>query len=246
MTAHAGSPVSAAQAYERESWLTVNSTCTYAPEVTLAERPQFHVYSAALADWNRAPVRPFVLIESTYENERGAKPQWIRRQAYWALLSGAAGHAYGESRVLTMGDDWKSGLDEPGAVQLAKLEKLFDSVAWQKLVPDYRHRWVVAGYGTFFGASEKRENHTLGTDYVTTAAAADGSLMISYCPAGGTLTVMLNQFSRRINARWFDPVSGAFRAAATRDLLNAGIHDFESPGANAGGDRDWVLLLEGR
>lgn len=244
MTAHAGAPDSAAEAYKGEAWLNVNSTYTYAPEVTSVGRPQFHVYAAAAADWARTPVRPFILVESAYENERNSKPQWIRRQAYWSLLSGAAGFAYGEGSTYFFQAGWQQALNAPGVIQMSKLKALFSGIAWQTLAPDRRHRWVIAGYGTFFDVADKQENHILGSEYVTTSAAPDGSLMVSYLPAGGTLTVQLNQFTRTIKARWFDPVSGNFRPAANRDLLNAGTRDFESPGKNAGGDNDWVLLLE--
>jgi hypothetical protein len=43
------------------------------------------------------PLKPVVLGESHYDGEWGPQPHdfTMRKQAYWAVLSGAAGHAYG-------------------------------------------------------------------------------------------------------------------------------------------------------
>ena len=59
-----------------------------------------HVYEAALREYGKSDTMPFVLGESQYEgsgkiaNDMG-EPQVIRRQAYWTMLCGGAGRAYG-------------------------------------------------------------------------------------------------------------------------------------------------------
>ena len=45
-------------------------------------------------------------------------------------------------------------------------------------------------------------------------------------------------------ARWFDPASGTYSVLPGSPLANAGVHDFQAPGANGDGDFDWVLVLE--
>ena len=42
---------------------------------------------------------PFVLMESSYEGEHNSSPVQIRRQAYWAILCGAAGQFLGNKPI---------------------------------------------------------------------------------------------------------------------------------------------------
>ena len=144
-TAHAGSPKSAMEFYANEPWLGVNSTYTYSPNITNVGRPQFHVYAATLADYNRRPIKPTIMIESAYENERNSQPRWIRREAWWSVLSGAAGHAFGNAPIYFFRSGWQQALDGTGSGDMAHLKKLFDQVAWHKLVPDQKHELVTAG-----------------------------------------------------------------------------------------------------
>src|SRR3712207_7937690 len=53
--------------------------------------PIYSVYAGALEQYRRPERMPFFLIESIYENERGASVRQLRAQAYWALLGGAMG-----------------------------------------------------------------------------------------------------------------------------------------------------------
>jgi hypothetical protein len=70
----------------------------------------------------------------------------VRQAAYWALLSGAAGHVYGNHNVWQFWQPgrepvshartpWQRALDQPGAAQMGYARKLFESVAWHTLVP---------------------------------------------------------------------------------------------------------------
>ena len=74
MTAHHSPNSSAVEAFGEQPWLTVNNF--YGSEKTL--------FRPMLAEYARKPVRPFVLQETTYEDEHNATPDLIRRQAYWA------------------------------------------------------------------------------------------------------------------------------------------------------------------
>jgi hypothetical protein len=243
MTAHPGSPVSAAQAYGGERWLDVNCTYTYSPEITSVGRPQFHVYAAAIADYNRVPARPFILIESAYENERNSTPQVIRRQAYWAYLSGASGHAMGNLPIYKMEPGWKAALQQPGSQSMAHLAGLLRLAPWHTLVPDQKHEWVASGYGSFDNAAGKDEKHRFGFDYVTAAASTDGRWLVAYLPARNRISIDLGKFAGPVRALWFDPASGAWSAAAGAVLKNGGKREFAPPGKNAGAEDDWVLVL---
>ena len=243
-TAHAGSPKSAMDFYAGEPWLDVNSTYTYSPNVTNVGRSQFHVYAATLADYNRRPIKPTIMIESAYENERDSKLQWIRRQAWWAVLSGGAGHAFGNAPIYFFKPDWRDALDATGSRDLAHLKMFFDAVAWHKLVPDQKHEFVTAGYGTFDSAASKSAAHHLGFDYVTAGVAADGTLAVAYLPQPQTLTLDLSKLTSTVSARWFDPTDGSSKPVDGSPFENRGPREFVPPQKNAAGGTDWVLVLE--
>jgi hypothetical protein len=243
MTAHPGSPRSAADEYPSEPWLDLNCTYTYSPDIVDVGRPQFHVYAAALTDYRRTPTRPFVLLESAYENERNSTPQVIRRQAWWAYLSGACGHALGNQPIYTMKPGWQAALDQPGSRDMAHLAAFFKSIPWQRLVPDDRHEWITGGYGTFDPAAGKNQRHDVGFDYVTAAADTAGSCLVAYLPRTNSVTVNLGRFSQPVRVRWFDPSSGGWEAAADTPLPNQGNREFAPPGLNATRATDWVLTI---
>jgi hypothetical protein len=84
-------------------------------------------------------------------------------------------------------------------------------------------------------------------DWVTAAMTSTGSHLLAYIPTvGGTasrsITIDMTAMSGPTRARWWDPSSGAFTEIAT-GLPNSGTRSFTSPGANAGGQNDWVLVL---
>lgn len=115
-------------------------------------------------------------------------------------------------------------------------------------MPDQDHAVVTAGYGTFSPASRDRKNAAwkkiLDDDYATTARTPDGKLIVSYLPTARTVTVDMGKLAAPATGRWFDPADGSFREIAGTPLANQGLREFTTPGANADGDQDWVLLLE--
>src|SRR5581483_1751891 len=135
-------------------------------------------------------------------------------------------------------DGWKEYLEIPSVTQIGYLAKLFASIRWFQLVPDQTHRVVTAGYGTSAPDAKVKSS-----TYVTTAATRDGRLAVSYLPAGGTITVDMGRFARRVKARWYDPTNGTFRPASGTPFRNAGKARLRAPAKNADGARDWVLVL---
>jgi len=245
MTAQAGSPNSASDVYTNETWLDINTTHTWSPDIIAVDREQYHVYAAALRDFARAPVKPFFLVESACEKLRSSTPQMIRRQAYWSLLSGASGHAFGNYSMQTFRSGWETNLNSQGARDLAQCYCSFSSRPWHRLVPDLFHQRLVAGFGTSDVVADRNRNHMAGFDYVTAAAAPDGSLMIAYLPVTPmSLTVDMSTFTGPVNASWQDPISGSNQPVARQTLVNRGQFTFISPGKNSAGDTDWLLILE--
>jgi len=181
-------------------------------------------------------VKPVVLGESHYDGEWGPKPYdaVTRKQAYWTMLSGGAGHAYGAKGVWGWGDprwgpNFAAALNAASAAQMKHVSDLFSMRAWYRLVPDLDGTVMTRGAGD-------------GVDYATTARASDGSLVIAYIPTQRTVSIDMAQLAGPVMARWFDPTNGKYAAIAA--LANSGSRDFTTPGNNAIGHGDWVLVLE--
>jgi hypothetical protein len=83
-----------------------------------------------------------------------------------------------------------------------------------------------------------------GNDYVTAGRTPSGKLVMAYVPTTKTITVDMGQLSGLVTARWYDPSAGTFTNIAGSPFANTGLHNFATPGTNADGDQDWVLVLE--
>ena len=208
----------------------------------------FPTYDEVLVQYNKpnSPV-PVMLQEAHYENENvggccgeGGTPNILRRQGYWSLLSGAlAGQMYGNHYTWTFVSGWQNNLDTVGVTQLGYWKTFFTSLPWYNLAPDQTHSVVTAGFGTCDGLGSLG-----GDDCVTTARTSDGKLMLAYTPVNHTLTLDMTKLSGTATARWFDPSNGTYSTVSGSPFANSGTRPFTSPGTNAGGDHDWVLVLQ--
>ncbi len=132
MTYHASPPHSSTDLFQYAPWLGFSFIYTYWPEKPNAwvkDKPQVHVYEAARREYLKSDVMPFVLGESQYEgtgvidNDMGTA-QIVRRQAYWAVLYGAAGHAYG-SDLWGLPKNWREIMKYTGRASARALHPLF-------------------------------------------------------------------------------------------------------------------------
>jgi hypothetical protein len=218
---------------------------SWAPIISLnAAYTRSPTYAEVLHGYNQSTSVPVFMVEANYEFESNTgkdlgTPSILRRQEYWTALSGANGQLYGNGYTWGFRNGWKNQLDTPGAVQIAYVKALFEPRAWYELVPDQVHTVVTAGYGTFSSTG------SIGaSDYVTAARTPSGKLVMAYVPSARTVTVDMSQLSGRATARWYDPVVGTFTSIAGSPFSHTGSSDFPTPGTNAGGDEDWVLILE--
>lgn len=215
-TVHNAPERASAYWFGEDGWLDVNFAYTYD-----------HPYKQVLAERGRDRVRPVLLGESGYEGENnlrepeGYDARRVRRGAYGALLSGAAGHAYGCAGVWNFQDDWRERLDTPGARQMALLYNLLSPRRWWALEPDLERRLVTSGGGTF-GSSH----------YAPAASTPDGTLALVYLPDPRPVTVDVQRLVPDLTAMWFDPKSGETRSAGHGP-------DFTPPF-----EEDAVLVLE--
>jgi hypothetical protein len=217
----------------------------WAPLIGLNASYTYHpTYAQVLKDYNRANAKPVVMIESNYEFEQDAGAAVLRRQEYWSILGGAAGQLYGNAYTWPFKPGWKDKLDTPGPKQMAYVQSLFLPRAWQQLVPDQKHKVVIAGYGTFDAAATQGNLHVMTNDYVTTGRTPDGNLVMAYVPSIRTVTVDMTELRGPATARWYDPSRGTFTTIKGSPLAKTGQHKFRPPGKNGDGDGDWVLVLE--
>jgi len=223
-TAHWAPEHSALDMYPNETWLDFNTTYTYKL-----------VHAMLWRDYSRVPIAPFILVESHYENEHYGRTdprdwpttQWVRRQAYWAILCGAAGQSMGNNPIWFFGTGWQAAMDSPGSMSMVHLKALFTSRAWYSLVPDQDHTVVTAGHG---------DSRSL--DYLTAARTEDGGTVIAYLPTRRTVTIDMSKISgEQAKAWWFDPRIG--KATSVGEFATRGPKEFTPPA-----DDDWVLVLD--
>ena len=213
----------------------------WAPIVSLnAAYTYYPTYAEVLQAYNAA-IMPVFLVEANYEGEQLVAdyggPLTIRLQAYWTMLSGAAGQLFGNHYIWQFSSGWQANLDTPGALDMRHLGDLFAPLHWYDLIPDQNHSVVIAGYGDYATTGALQDSN-----YTTAARTSDGSLIVAYLPKPTTLTVDMTKLRGPAQARWFDPASGA-STSIPGILANTGSSQFTPPGANSAGDPDWVLVL---
>jgi hypothetical protein len=236
MTYHASPPHSSTDLFQYAPWLSFSFIYTYwreKPNEWTVHDMMPHVYEAALREWGKSDKMPFVLGESQYEgpgvidNDMG-EPQVVRRQAYWAILCGAAGHSYG-SDIWGFPKNWREIMRYPGAYQMGHFIRFFEKIAWWTLSPDVAHKAVVGGYGNW------SQNN-----YVTTAVSEDKKLLVSYLPELTSLTIDFGYLAGdTFTGKWYDPRTGKILKEFTNNKKT--VQRIISPPAE-----DLVLLIEGK
>jgi hypothetical protein len=231
MTGHPGPGPSAASAFPNRAWLEVNATYSYDPNL--------HV--PLLKDYTRRPVRPFVLLESVYENEHESTPDQIRRQAYWAMLSGACGQFLGNCPIWHFDGPglfkpkmtWKKALGDQGSKDMERLRAAFISRKWHLLIPDKEETVVVDG-------DDGKLNHA------TTAMTPDRRLSLTYLPSTGTATrtvkVDRSRITGPVTAKWYNPTTGNYLRIALGQTPDKST--WQTPGDNGTKTNDWLLVIE--
>jgi uncharacterized protein DUF4038 len=226
MTAHGGQTTGATTFGDR-SWLAVETVYSYKPDLG----PEL------LAAYRERPIRPFVLIESTYEAEHNVASAQIRRQAWTAMLSGAAGQFFGNNPIwhfdgptlFPFRGDWRQALDSVGSRDMARLSTFLRARAWHALAP----RPGMAAVSS----------DLTGQPAVAAAAAPDGSFVL-YVAADGSsrprqLTVSLP--SLRPSVSWFNPARDEPERPVVVAETGGGRVALHTPGDNGTGANDWVL-----
>ena len=187
MTYHAASTHSSTDVFPEADWLDVSMVYTYFRGFNKAwNRIQPDAYEVSRTERRKSPARPFFLGESTYEGEHlpwGSAEQ-VRKQAYYAVLSGAAGHAYGSDNW-HLPDNWREVLQYPGAFSMEPLRRRMEERRWYEYVPDPDHRVLTQGAGDF-----------ASNDYAIVAVHPNGRAAMIYVPSPRTLEIDLRSLAR--------------------------------------------------
>jgi hypothetical protein len=223
--------------YHNADWLDFNS-------IQSGHGLGAKTYRYIAKDVSLSPAKPTVDMEPPYENHpTGAKSprinsHQVRQGAYWAMLSGAAGHGYGAMDMFyaykeTDGpfprngyQPWRKAMAYEGATQVGLMRRLFELRPWHKLVPDQS-----------LLAAKSAEN----ADHVRAARAEDGSFALAYLPTGKPVSIQMNRLTgKKIVARWYDPRDGTWCDAG--EHANTGVREFGAP--TQGAQSDWLLVLD--
>ncbi|GAB5476093.1 MAG: DUF4038 domain-containing protein [Maribacter sp.] len=219
-TYHAASTHSSTDVYPDADWLDVSMIYTYFRGFNKAwNKIQPDVYEVAYDEYRKKKT-PFFLGESNYEREHGdwGNPTQIRKQAYWAALSGATGHAYG-SVNWKIPENWKEMLELPGANSLIHLKTLMDAIGFPVLEPNWNGSLIQKGAGQY-----------ASNDYAVGAFTEKSNGAILYIPSGREITI--NEEKMKIESlQWFNPRNGATNSV---DMS----FDLRTPT-----NEDWVLLI---
>jgi len=224
--------------YDDPTWVpiaSINSTYTYSP-----------TYLQMWHSYNQTPIAPTFLLEAEYDLVDNGKP-WdygtpsvLRRQEYWAMLSGGKGQLYGNGYTDIFMSGWKAYVDTVGVTQLMLWHGFFSSLPWQDLVPDQDHTVVTAGFGT----PGDLQTRVSKSDFCTASKTPDGSYIVAYMPTAREITVNMASLKGRANAKWYDPTNGTYTTIPGGPFANTGTRQFAPPGYSHDGDSDWVLLLD--
>jgi hypothetical protein len=179
------------------------------------------------ADYHLWPTKPVVMAEGAYESgtEYGfdVTPLWVRRQAYYSYLAGAA-HTYGHNDSWRVLSTWKQALDAPGAAQLGILKEIFLARdEWWELVPDQ----------ALFAEGGCIEGNVLNL----AARHRDGRWAMVYLADPASVAVDLDKLANSADALWIDPRTGESQAAGR--FANTGVASFATPD----GWEDALLVL---
>jgi hypothetical protein len=230
MTVHGGQQ-SAIDVVGEQAWIDINNTYSY----------DNNIFWAFRRDFERKPIRPFVLIESTYENEHGAPPERIRRQAYWAMTCGGCGQFFGNNPIWHFDGPglhaapygWREALDGTGSRDMSRLRKAFADRPWHLLIPDFAGKVVTHGGGS-------------GEATIRAAATSDGKLAMIYIPSTGRearkFTVDAARLASPATGQWFNPTDGRYQPIAEK--LAPRPIELTTPGDNGTKTNDWLLVLE--
>ncbi|MBI1360386.1 MAG: DUF4038 domain-containing protein [Alphaproteobacteria bacterium] len=229
-TVHCSSGVAGLDYWPDEDWLSLNTV--YVRE---------HINEITGLEYRRSDM-PVFFIEGTYENEDYGGPPanelGLRRQAFYAVLSGAFGHVFGNNPIwhfdarglFKAPTDWREALSSRGSQTMTHVRSILEAADWANLQPDLQSRFVGAGHGA-------------GEDRAVAALTADRKVAVVYLPSSREIEIDLGRMSGpNVTLRWYDPSNGVYTPAAEAPVPSGARVKLKPSGANSSNFDDWVLV----
>jgi hypothetical protein len=226
--------------YQQPSYdnTTVLALCDLA--TTYDYHPVYHQHIAAYAD---TPTLPVLLTETQYEGEDNeglvgapAGADVIRRQLLWALTSGAPGGFYGHATEWQFLTGWET-LATTAITHTKAIYNYWATLPWWTLAPDDGSGLVTAGRGTRYNGTGSVG--PLTNSYATCCRNTANTLAVIHVPTARTISINEATMAGTVTAQWVDPTNGATQTAT------GSSGDYTTPGNNAAGDGDWLLVVRG-
>ncbi|CAN5673275.1 glycoside hydrolase family 140 protein [soil metagenome] len=191
-------------------------------------------------------IKPHVNAEPNYEDHPNdwnpAEKGWMddfdtREAAYWNMLSGGAGHTYGDHNIWQMYTEqrvpvnnartnWHVAMDYRGAFSMGYMRRMFEKRNWQKLVIDQS---AIGG------------DNPEGLEYKMAAVSSDKDFMMVYIPYGRKTTINTSKLNAvKLRGWWFNPRDGY--AISLGDFDNTGSKEFVPTSVGRGSD--WLLVID--
>lgn len=203
-TAHSARYRSALDDYDRP-WLDINTTYSDC---------EGHARQLRRDALRRRSI-PTLFIEGTYEGEQASLSCTIS-QAYRTLLSGGAGHVFGNKPIWLFDPGWQAALDSPGSRTMQHLARLIAAHDLRDLVPDF--------------------DGPIATPGIAAARSHAGATLAFVEIGPRTVHVPARRGSAR-HASWFYPASGMTLPAGDHDPGRA-VELTSPPGG------PWLLIVE--
>lgn len=150
------------------------------------------------ADYKAVPPKPVILGEGAYEEgpeypSKPITPLSIRKQGYWACLSGGF-YTYGHNDMWRHNSTWEKSLSSPGAHDMQVMREIFAGIDWWNLVPAQE----------ILGTSRKS-----GMDYNAAARSSDNKWVLLYLSHATTVDLRLEgDLAKLQQATWINPATG--------------------------------------
>jgi hypothetical protein len=235
-TFHPAGRSSSTQWFNNEAWIDFHTIQTGAYTTWSTAR------SLETTAYGNNGGKPWINGEPFYEdhninwdNSQGwATAIYARRDAYWAVCAGAAGHTYGCWPVVHFarqdGDPydgvhgpWQNWMDTEGANDMRHVRALFES----------RPRLEPAN------SAVTNPGSTGSVDFTPAAKDAANSTLVAYFGNGGSRTINLDVLAgTTAQPWWFDPRTGAATKLGT--VASTGTMSFTSPTSG----QDWALVID--
>lgn len=218
---------------------------TIGQQVTLNSAYDYHPSYSAVLHGYAAKDEPVYFLEGAYENATTgfpSSPLDLRKQLGWSMTSGASGSFYGNDSLWEFGSGWQNLLDSNDALQRKAFNAAFSGINWWTLQPDTASQLVTSGRNTQYtardaGSTTPFTNDSTYGNYVTAAYSSDGTLGVIYNPdtTKSNITVSGSVLGANPTITAVDPTNGA--------RTNLGWTTTPTMGANAGGDHDWLFII---